>query len=268
MLSGLFRGPKKQLSPRTPKANREKTTVSSERLVFLRGFMKGLTAKGVPIAFKHPELLELAFHHRSFSNEHGADPHNNERLEFLGDSVLGLCTATVLYQTLGNCSEGELSKIKSVVVSEPTLAAIAVEIGVDRCLVLGNGEEHSGGRSKKAILADAVEAIIGAYYLDSGFAAADALVRALMVPEINKVLNHQTVRDYKSLLQEYYQKQAKENPWYELVADSGPDHSRTFTIAVHLGSDTFGPETGKSKKAAEQAAAQKACRQLGLSGGA
>jgi ribonuclease-3 len=253
MLSGLFQTKPKPIS-KAPKAK-----FPSERKALLQKFMKGLS-----INFKHIELLDLAFHHRSFSNERGGGPQNNERLEFLGDSVLGLCTATYLYETLKDKSEGELSKIKSVVVSEQTLAGIALDIGIDRCLVLGNGEEHSGGRTKKAILADAVEAVIGAYFQDSGFFAADKLVRALIVPEIDKVLDHKAVQDYKSLLQEYYQKRYKQYPLYELVKNAGPEHDRTFTVTVHLDKNTYGPEIGKSKKEAEQAAAQKACIALGL----
>jgi ribonuclease-3 len=169
MLSGLFPTKPKPVS-KAPKVKFPipKVKFPSERKALLQKFMKGLS-----INFKHMELLDLAFHHRSFSNERGGGPQNNERLEFLGDSVLGLCTATYLYEALTDKSEGELSKIKSVVVSEQTLAGIALDIGIDRCLVLGNGEEHSGGRTNKSILADAVEAVIGAYFQDSGFVAAD-----------------------------------------------------------------------------------------------
>ena len=125
--------------------------------------------QNLKINFKNLDLLELAFHHRSYANEHGNYLLNNERLEFLGDSVLGMVVATYLYDSMSNHPEGDLAKIKSVVVSEMTLSEIAINIGIDKCLSLGKGEEHSGGRQKKAILADAMEAVFGAYYLDSGF---------------------------------------------------------------------------------------------------
>ena len=130
------------------------------------------------ILFNDLLLLDLALHHRSFSNENGVENqrYNNERLEFLGDAVLGMATATYLYESMLEKPEGDLARIKSVVVSESTLAPIAKAIGVSKCLVLGKGEELSGGREKKAILADALEAIIGAYYLDSGYQAAEGLV--------------------------------------------------------------------------------------------
>ena len=159
--------------------------------------------------------------------------------------------------------EGDLARIKSVVVSESTLAPIAKAIGVPKCLVLGKGEDLSGGREKKAILADAMEAIIGAYYLDSGYQAAEALVLRLIVPEIEKVLQNKHHRDYKTLLQEHYQKLYKACPEYQLVKRTGPDHDRTFWVTVKLGTVTYGPATGKNKKAAEQAAAAMAWAEVG-----
>ncbi len=217
------------------------------------------------ILFNDLLLLDLAFHHRSFSNEGGAGNrrYNNERLEFLGDAVLGMATATYLYESMLEKPEGDLARIKSVVVSESALAPIARAIGVPRCLVLGRGEEISGGREKKAILADAMEAIIGAYYLDSGYQAAESLVLRLIVPEIEKVLQNRHRRDYKTLLQEHYQKTHKACPEYRLVRRTGPDHDRTFWVSVRLGSVTYGPATGKSKKAAEQAAAAIAWAEVG-----
>ena len=217
------------------------------------------------ILFNDLLLLDLAFHHRSFSNEGGvgSQRYNNERLEFLGDAVLGMATATYLYESMLEKPEGDLARIKSVVVSESTLAPIAKAIGVPKCLVLGKGEDLSGGRDKKAILADAMEAIIGAYYLDSGYQAAEALVLRLIVPEIEKVLQNKHHRDYKTLLQEHYQKLYKACPEYQLVKRTGPDHDRTFWVTVKLGTVTYGPATGKNKKAAEQAAAAMAWAEVG-----
>lgn len=218
--------------------------------------------EGLGIHFKDMNLLDQAFHHRSFVNEAGKGAQNNERLEFLGDSVLGMVTATFLYKTMKDHPEGDLAKIKSVVVSEATLSAIAVRIGIDICLCLGKGEEHSGGRSKKAILADAVEAVFGAYYLDSGFKAAEKLVLELLVPEIEKVWEDRYTKDFKTILQEWDQKQFKETPKYELVKITGPDHDRIFWVSVVVHGKVFGPETGKNKREAEQKAAKHAFEEL------
>lgn len=238
----------------------EKTDITSGRKRELDQFCGDLNIK-----FNRIALLDLAFHHRSYSNENAGSKHlNNERLEFLGDSVLGMATATFLYEDMRENPEGDLSKIKSVVVSEKTLAPIARRIGINKMLVLGKGEEMSGGRDKDAILADCVEAVIGAYYLDSGFEAAEKLVLLLIVPEIRKVQQNRGQKDYKTLLQEFFQKKNKACPEYELVRKTGPDHDRTFWVSVHLGGETFGPCDGKNKKSAEQSAAKLALGKLGV----
>ena len=207
----------------------------------------------VGISFKNLENLDQAFHHRSLTNEaHGVK--NNERLEFLGDSVLGMVTAAYLYNNLDN-PEGDLAKIKSAVVSEKALAPVAIKFGIDKLLMLGHGEEMSGGRTKPAILADCMEAIIGAYYLDSGYKAAEAYVLSFIEPAVKETFS-QGVKDFKTQLQEKYQKKTKKCPQYELVSKTGPDHDQTFKVCVHLGDKVFGPVTAKSKKEAEQLAAK------------
>lgn len=222
--------------------------------------------KNLNIHFQNLELLDLAFYHRSFANESGETRHgNNERLEFLGDSVLGLATAAFLYEDMSFNAEGDLAKIKANVVSEKSLAPIGRDImHIDRYLVLGHGEEITGGREKDAIIADAVEAVIGALYLDCGFEAAEKLVLELIVPEIRKVQQDKGNRDYKSILQEYYQKKNKHTPVYELNKVSGPDHDRTFFVTVSLGAVKYGPASGKNKKSAEQEAAHQALVALGV----
>lgn len=203
--------------------------------------------------FNDLALLDLAFHHRSYSNEDTAYRHkNNERLEFLGDSVLGLVTAAFLYKDMAENPEGDLAKMKGSVVSEKALAPVALEFGIDKMLVLGKGEESGGGRKKPAILADCMEAVIGAYYLDSGYAAAEQYVLRFIVPAVRAVQQDKGERDFKSLLQEAYQKKCKSIPRYELVNVSGPDHDQDFLVAVHLGDSVYGPAHGKSKKQAEQ----------------
>ncbi|MFP4329852.1 MAG: ribonuclease III [Spirochaetaceae bacterium] len=214
------------------------------------------------IRFRRLELLNIAFAHRSYANEHSDSVGNNEKLEFLGDSVLGLVVAEYLYNSLPDKAEGELAKIKSFVVSEDSLAEIAKRLKVDTFILIGKGEEYSGGRGKKAILADAVEAIIGAYFLDSGFRAAKKFVLKYLVPEINKVLEDRHKKDYKTLLQEYVQKEFKAYPRYILEKKTGPDHNKTFWMDVEVDGTSYGPGQGKNKKEAEQEAAKVAYERL------
>ena len=213
-----------------------------------------LFCKKVKIRFKDLELLDLAFHHRSITNEK-KHVKNNERLEFLGDSVLGIVTAAYLYKSFENSPEGDLAKIKSAVVSEKSLAPIAIELGIDKLLVLGKGEEATGGRTKPAILADCMEAIIGAYYLDSGYKNAEKYVLEFIIPQIDRAVSD-GIKDYKTQLQELYQKKTKKVPVYKLVEKTGPAHDQTFVVTVNLGEKLFGPAHAKTKKDAEQAAAK------------
>lgn len=214
--------------------------------------------------FRDLGLLDLAFHHRSFSNEHSKEKINNERLEFLGDAVLGMVVAARLYEYMADRPEGDLAKTKSVVVSEGTLSQIALDLDMSEFLVLGKGEQMSGGKYKKAILADALEAIIGALYLDSGYRAAESFVLAIMNPQIMLVLENRHARDHKTLLQEHVQKQHRTVPHYTLIRRTGPDHDRTFWVSVDVCGTSYGPGKGKNKKEAEQNAAGTACRELGL----
>jgi ribonuclease III len=207
------------------------------------------------IKFKKLDYLNLAFAHRSYSNENADDIDNNEKLEFLGDSVLGLVTAEYLFEILTDRPEGDLAKIKSFVVSEDSLSSIARHLRVDNFILIGKGEECSGGRSKKALLADALEAIIGAYFIDSGFRMSKKFILKYIEPEINKVLENRHKKDYKTLLQELVQKTYKSYPKYTLSKKTGPDHSRTFWIDVTVNNTTYGPGKGKNKKEAEQNAA-------------
>ena len=227
-----------------------KSSLSKERIKNLNEF-----CHRVNIKFKDVELLNQAFNHRSVTNEKKSEG-NNERLEFLGDSVLGMVTSSYLYNTLDN-PEGELAKIKSAVVSEKALAPIAIKLGIDKLIVLGHGEELSGGRTKPAILADCMEAIIGAYYLDSGYRNAEQYVLSFIKPEIENVLKF-GMKDFKTFLQEKFQKISKSFPVYELIKSYGPDHDQTFEVVVHLGDKTYGPKSGKSKKEAEQNVAKEA----------
>jgi len=224
--------------------------VSRERRQELQLFQKYAHIK-----FRSLELLNLAFAHRSYANETGLGVDDNEKLEFLGDSVLGLVVSDYLVRTLADRTEGDMARIKSFVVSEASLAVIARGLRVDNFILVGRGEEVSGGRSRNTLLADALEAIIGAYYVDSGFRAATEFIRRFLVPEINKVLEDRHEKDYKSLLQELAQQKLKAHPRYRVSGRQGPEHDRTFVVEVIVKEKVYGPGEGKNKKTAEQAAA-------------
>ena len=221
-----------------------------------------LFEKNAGIRFRKLNFLNLAFSHRSFANESKENIENNEKLEFLGDSVLGLVVSEYLYKSLPGKNEGDLARIKSFVVSEDSLEIIAKILNLDNYILIGKGEEYSGGRNKKAILADCMEAIIGAYFLDSGFKASQNFILMYIIPEINKVLENRHKKDYKTLLQEYVQKHFKNYPKYSLMKKSGPDHDRTFWIEVKVKNEVYGPGIGKNKKEAEQKAAALAYNHL------
>jgi len=231
-------------------------TPTPERKKVLTAFLK--TAG---IRFKRVDLLNLSFIHRSVSNEANSKQ-NNERLEFLGDAILGAVAANLLYRKLEGRSEGDLARIKSVVVSEAILSAVALELQLDTLLVLGRGEELSGGRTKKAILADALEALIGAIYLDSGYDNAYSFVSRFLSVEIDRVLENRHAQDYKSLLQEFCQKHYKNYPHYQLIKRTGPEHERIFWVEVLVNGKAFGPASGRNKKSAEQDAAKLAYEAL------
>lgn len=214
-----------------------------------------LFEKHAGIRFRKLDFLNLAFSHRSYSNEIAGNIDNNEKLEFLGDSVLGIVVSDYLFRIMPERPEGELARIKSFVVSEESLAGIAKEIKVDNFILVGKGEEYSGGRTKKAILADCMEAIFGAFYLDSGYKSVQNFILRYLIPEIDKVMANKHRKDYKTLLQELVQKKYKSYPRYNLIKKTGPDHDRTFWIEVKVKNDIYGPGKGKNKKEAEQKAA-------------
>jgi ribonuclease-3 len=203
--------------------------------------------------FADPELLRTALTHRSRAHEAGEDAHY-ERLEFLGDAVLGLVTAEWLYATLEEEPEGELAKLKSYLVSAPVLARHAGRLGLGTLLRLGVGEERSGGRTKESLLADTMEAVLGALYLDSGLDAA----RRVVMPMLERgMARHARIRaaDAKTTLQERLQAEGRELPDYQVAAATGPDHRKQFTVDCVIDGRVAGSGCGPSKKKAEQAAA-------------
>ena len=209
--------------------------------------------------FKEESLLRLAMTHSSYANEHhGTHLQCNERLEFLGDSVLGFVTAGYLFTHYPDLPEGDLTKLRAAVVCEGALDEIAHEIGIPEAIRLGHGEEMGGGRKRASILADATEALLGAIFMDGGIEPARAFVLRFIPHKVEVALAGGAFKDYKTMLQEIVQKNKQETLEYRLAGQSGPDHDKRFTMELLLNSNVFASGTARSKKEAEQLAAKKA----------
>jgi ribonuclease-3 len=206
------------------------------------------------------ELLERSLTHRSFAYENGGLP-TNERLEFLGDSVLGVVVTDTLFRAHPDLSEGRLAKLRAAVVNARALAEVARTIGLGQHIMLGRGEESTGGRNKASILSDTVEAVIGAVYLSGGFEAASQVVHLLFDPLMENAARLGAGLDWKTSLQELSAEHALGVPEY-VIEDDGPDHEKTFTAQVQVGAELYGHGTGRSKKEAEQQAAETAYRAI------
>ncbi len=211
--------------------------------------------------FRNVQLLQNALTHSSYANERW---HNsllsNERLEFLGDSVLGMLVAEYLYKTFPDRPEGELTRMRADMVCEHTLATVANRIGLGGHLLLGHGEERLGGRSRESILADATESVIAACFLDGGLAAAEQFVKQYILVEVP--VSRPNNMDYKTALQELVQQKKNQVLSYALVGQSGPDHDKQFDVEVSLNGNVVGSGSGRSKKRAEQMAAKAAMEKL------
>lgn len=218
--------------------------------------------KSLGISFNNPSLLEQALVHSSCVNENPAVAASNERLEFLGDAVLGLIIAQELYRRLPQSSEGEMTELRSWLVRGGALASLAKAISLGNYLYLGKGEETSGGRQKPANLAGALEAVIAAIFLDQGFKITEDFIFSLMDKELDRVLSQGIEPDYKSQLQELIQARHQPAPTYQVIEATGPNHDRKFTVEVRLGDTVLGRGSGKSKKSAEEKAARSALEQL------
>ncbi|MBE6851109.1 MAG: ribonuclease III [Ruminococcus sp.] len=214
------------------------------------------------ITFQNKDLLYEALSHSSYANEKRKMRRSNERLEFLGDSVLSIVVSQYLFENYPDLPEGELTKIRAALVCEKSLHRFAQQISLGDFLMLGKGEANTGGRQRPSILADAFEAVIAAIYLDAGLEAARTHILRFIpknLPENRSVL----FGDYKTALQEVIQRNPEEKVEYILINETGPDHSKTFTVEVCLNSNVIGRGTGKSKKDAEQMAAKEALELMG-----
>ena len=214
--------------------------------------------------FNDRNLLKNALLHKSLGNERKEYKNqNNERLELLGDAVLDLIVAEYLYKNYKNASEGTIAKLKAMIVSEPILAKISRQIGVGKFLMLRRGEVMSGGRNRESILADSFEAILGAVYIDSNLEEARVFALSHIKQYIDHIEENEDILDFKSILQEYVQKEFRTVPTYELVAERGPDHMKEFEIQVIVGNYKE-KAVARNKKKAEQLSAKALCIKLGV----
>ena len=208
------------------------------------------------VELSDPEILRLALTHRSYAFEAGGIP-TNERLEFLGDAVLGVVVTDDIYHRFPEAPEGRLAKIRAAAVNTQSLADLARDLEIGRYVLLGRGEEQSGGRDKDSILADTMEALLGAVYLDQGLETVDGLIRRLFSGLLAELATRRASLDYKTSLQELTAAECASLPVYELT-EAGPDHEKRFTAVVLIDDEALGRGEGRSKKEAEQAAAQQA----------
>ena len=215
--------------------------------------------------FNDISLLKNALVHSSYANEVRGNTHSNERLEFLGDSVLSIIVADHLFSNYPNMPEGELTKLRASLVCEKSLCVFSRELGLGEYLLLGKGEDKNGGRERDSILADAFEAVLAAIYIDGGMDAAKKHIFNTVLRDLERHTDENSFKDYKTVLQEIIQRNPEETVSYTLIDETGPDHDKIFTVEVHLNSNVIGRGCGKSKKQAEQMAAQQALELMGES---
>jgi ribonuclease III len=214
--------------------------------------------------FSDSSLLRRALTHRSYFNEHPEEKEDNERLEFLGDALLGFLVGELIYRRYPKLSEGQLTSLRSELVREKQLVKFATELDIGNQLRLGKGTIQDGGRQNPSLLSDAFEAIIAAYFLDSGIDKVRKFVEPLFIPVADSIVFAQSALNSKSLFQEWAQGKYGENPQYFIIKESGPDHAKVYTSEVRLKGKVYGIGMGSSKQAAEKSAAQEALKKVGL----
>jgi ribonuclease-3 len=256
MLFGLDRAPAAPKEPKPPKQQAARPAAVRQSFD-LRGFEAILHYK-----FRDPELARQALTHRSYLHSQPdrdkSGGESNERMEFLGDSVVGLVVNEFLYRKFTSLREGELTKMKSLLVSRVILSRTAKEMGLGDHVLLSEAETGSGGRDRASILADTLEGVIGAVYLDGGLEPARRLTERLLLRQVHEILSDANLANYKSMLQEYVQGEFKTHPQYRISSELGPDHEKVFTVEVVVNSKVLGRGHGSNKKEAEQEAARDA----------
>ncbi len=208
--------------------------------------------------FKNEEIKKLVFTHRSYLNENKEVQQSNERLEFLGDSILSFIVSSHIYSQHPNIKEGDLTSLRSVLTNTQTLYLVADSLGLGNLLTMSKGEEDGGGRTNKTILANTYEAVVGGLYLDQGIDAARAFITQTILDNANEFVGTQGLKDAKSMLQEYMQEKFKVSPDYKILEEQGPDHDKNYTSGVFLNGELIAKGIGHSKQEAEKDAAQKA----------
>lgn len=218
--------------------------------------------KKLDLNFRDEAILKQAFIHRSYLNEDRNTKASNERLEFLGDAVLSFLTSHYLYESFPDFPEGTLTNIRSGLVKTATLSRVAGELGLGELLYLSRGEEESGGRKNRSLLADVFEALLGAIFLDQGIDASRIFLTNNLFPIAREIIDKKSYIDYKSHLQEIIQETSKSSPIYRVTRSEGPDHNKTFWVEVLSGTAVLGSGSGKSKQEAEQSAATNALEKM------
>ncbi|WP_088105062.1 ribonuclease III [Halalkalibacter urbisdiaboli] len=256
--------PQSSKNHRKPRSNYYDRRRNQKRLILTEDQKRQFTEllERIGLTFENRKLLIQAFTHSSYVNEHRIYSfQDNERLEFLGDAVLELAVSQFLFKKFGTMSEGDMTKLRASIVCEPSLARFAEELEFGKLVLLGKGEEMTGGRTRPALLADVFESFIGALYLDQGLEAVYQFLNQTMYPKINEgAFSH--MMDFKSQLQEFIQRDNLGQIHYVIVQERGPAHNREFVSEVHLNDLALGVGTGRSKKEAEQHAAQQALSKL------
>lgn len=215
--------------------------------------------KLLKLKFKDKDLVKTAFVHRSYLNEHpGEQVSHNERLEFLGDSILGFIVSEYLFSRFPDSSEGDLTNFRSALVNAKSLAEVGAKIGLGEHLLLSKGEEATGGRNRQYLLANTFEAFLGVIYLDLGLPPARKFVEDHLLPNIDQIIDQKLYKDFKSLLQEQAQEKLSITPTYKVLEEKGPDHAKVFRMGVYLNDKLISEGVGASKQKAEQDAAEKA----------
>lgn len=212
--------------------------------------------------FKNQKLLEQAFIHRSYLNETKEKLSSNERLEFLGDSILSFIVSKYLYEKYPNYEEGTLTNLRSLLVNTKSLAEISKNLGFGDRLKLSKGEEDSKGRENQSLLADSFEGFIGALFLDQGIEETSKFIHLTLLPKVEELVKKRAFKDPKSLLQEAVQSKKKNSPIYKVIEEEGPPHAKIFTIGVYVNHELFGTGKGKSKQEAEERAAKEALERI------
>lgn len=219
--------------------------------------LKELATK-LGLEFKNPIHIKQAFVHRSYLNEVKTMKHSNERLEFLGDSILSLLVSDYLFKHYPDFTEGELTNLRSSIVKTSALANVAKELDLGNFLLLSRGEEDSGGRNNPSILADTFEALLGSVFLDQGLSSVHKILNAILFPLLPNILAEKLYKDAKSIFQELIQEETKISPLYKVLSEKGPDHAKEFTVGVFVADKLWGEGKGKSKQEGEMKAAQSA----------